>query len=87
VRQQRRQVRPGRGQGGHQDDRWLDTIAVVLDGNIIAAPQTDSPIPGGIAQIAGNFTQAQAEVLAAQMKSGALPVDFRISAIGTGQES
>ena len=73
---------PG-AQAGNQDDRWLDTIAVVLDGNVIAAPQTASPIPGGIAQIAGNFTRAQAEELAADLQSGALPVDFRVSAIST----
>ena len=54
---------------------------------MVTAPETNGAIPGGNAQITGNFTQAQAEVLAAQLKSGALPVDFRISAIGTGQES
>jgi preprotein translocase subunit SecD len=73
---------PG-AQAGNQDDRWLDTIAVVLDGNVIAAPQTASPIPSGMAQIAGNFTRAQAEELAADLQSGALPVDFRVSAIST----
>ena len=73
---------PG-AQAGNQDDRWLDTIAVVLDGNVIAAPQTASSIPGGTAQITGNFTRAQAEELAAGLQSGALPVDFRVSAIST----
>jgi preprotein translocase subunit SecD len=62
---------------------WLDTIAVVLDGNVIAAPETAGPIPGGIAQIVGNFTRTQAEELAADLQSGALPVGFRISAIST----
>jgi hypothetical protein len=73
---------PG-AQAGNQDDQWLDTIAVVLDGNVITAPQTASPIPGGIAQIAGNFTRAQAEELAADLQSGPLPVDFRVSATST----
>lgn len=73
---------PG-AQAGNQDDRWLDTIAVVLDGNIISAPQVQSPIPGGNPQITGNFTQAQAEELAAQLQSGALPADFRVSAVST----
>ena len=68
-------------QGGNQDDYWLDTIAVVLDGNLIAAPQTAGPILGGVAQITGSFTRAQAEELAAQLRSGALPVDFRVSAV------
>ena len=73
---------PG-AQAGNQNDQWLDTIAVVLDGNVITAPQTASPIPGGTAQITGNFTRAQAEDLAADLQSGALPVDMRVSAIRT----
>ena len=70
-------------QAGNQDDYWLDTIAVVLDGNVVTAPETDGPIPGGNAQITGNFTRAQAEELAAQLQSGALPADFRVSAVST----
>jgi preprotein translocase subunit SecD len=77
---------PG-AQAGNQDDFWLDTIAVVLDGNVIAAPQTASPIPGGVVQVAGNFTRIQAEELAAQLQSGPLPVDFRASAISTSAPS
>ena len=50
---------------------------------MITAPETAGAIPGGIAQIAGNFTRAQAEELAAHLQSGALPVDFRVSAIST----
>jgi hypothetical protein len=72
---------------GNQDDQWLDTIAVVLDGNVITAPQTASPIPDGIAQITGNFTRAQAEELAADLQSGPLPADFRVSAISTSAPS
>ena len=68
-------------QAGNQDDYWLDTIAVVLDGNVVTAPETGGPIPGGNAQITGNFTRAQAEELAAQLQSGALPADFRVSAV------
>ena len=70
-------------QAGNQDDYWLDTIAVVLDGNVISAPQTVGAIPGGNAQITGNFARAQAEELAAELRSGPLPVDFRVSAIST----
>ena len=68
-------------QAGNQDDYWLDTIAVVLDGNVITAPQTAGPIPGGVAQITGNFTRAQADELAADLQSGALPADLRVSAV------
>ena len=64
-------------------DYWLDTIAVVLDGNVISAPETAGPIPGGIVQIVGNLTRTQAEGLAADLHSGALPADFRVSTIST----
>jgi SecD-like export protein len=70
-------------QAGNQDDQVLDTIAVVLDGNVVSAPQIQSAIPGGNAQIDGNFTRAQAQELAAQLQSGALPADFRVSAVST----
>jgi hypothetical protein len=70
-------------QAGNQDDYWLDTIAVVLDGNVITAPLTAGPIPGGLAQITGNFARAQAQELAAELRSGALPADFRVSAVST----
>jgi hypothetical protein len=73
---------PG-AQAGNQDDYWLDTIAVVLDGNVITTPQTAGPIPGGIVQITADYTRIQAEELAANLQSGALPADFRVSAIST----
>ena len=72
---------------GNQDAYWLDAIAVVLDGNVITAPETEGAIPGGNAQITGNFTRVQAEELAAQLQSGALPADFRVSAISTSASS
>ena len=74
-------------EAGNQDDYWLDTIAVVLDGKVITAPETASPIAGGVAQITGDYTRAQAEELAAQLQSGPLPVDFRASAISTSAPS
>jgi hypothetical protein len=70
-------------QAGNRDDQALDTIAVVLDGNVASAPQIQGAIPGGSAQITGNFTRAQAQQLAADLHSGALPADFRVSAIST----
>ncbi len=68
---------------GNEDDHWLDTIAIVVDGNVVSAPEIAGPIPGGNAQIVGDFSRAQAEELAAQLQSGPLPVDFRVSAIRT----
>ena len=67
-------------QGDNQDDLWLDTIAFVLDTNVISAPEIAGPIQAGTVQIAGNFTRTQAEDLAAQLQSGPLPVGFRVSA-------
>ncbi len=68
---------------GNEDDYWLDTIAFVLDGNVVSAPEITGPILGGNAQIVGNFTRAQAEGIAAQLQSGPLPAGFRVSAIRT----
>jgi hypothetical protein len=70
-------------QGGNQNDAALDQVAIVLDGNVVSAPEIEGPIPGGVAQITGAFTRAQAEELAADLQSGALPADFRVSAIST----
>ena len=70
-------------QAGNQDDQALDTNAVVLDGNVVSASQIQSAIPGGNAQIIGDFTRAQAQGLAADLRSGALPADFRVGAIST----
>ena len=62
----------------NEDDFWLDTIAVVLDGNVITAPETNGAIPGGTFQITGNFTQAQATQLANVLTYGSLPLNFKI---------
>ncbi len=55
----------------------LDYLAVVLDGNVISYPAIDQgAIPGGSAQITGQFTQDQATSLANQLNYGALPLTF-----------
>jgi preprotein translocase subunit SecD len=67
--------------GGDNDetsDFWLDTISVVLDGNVVTAPETTSPIPNGEAQITGSFTQAQATQLQNVLQYGSLPLNFDI---------
>lgn len=74
-------------QEGNMDDWWLDTIAFVLDGNITGASEITSPILGGVVQVEGSFTEVQAEDLVAQLKSGALPVDFRVTATRTSGPS
>ena len=53
-----------------------NAVAVVLDGIVQSAPYISDPngIPGGHAQITGNFTQKQASTLADVLKFGALPL-------------
>jgi preprotein translocase subunit SecD len=58
-------------------------VAVVLDGVVITAPNIISPIPGGRAEITGNFNQQSATELAEQLKYGALPLKFERSSIDT----
>jgi preprotein translocase subunit SecD len=61
-------------QTGNQNDVALDQVAIVLDGNVVSAPEINQPIPGGNAQITGNFTQAQATQLQNILKYGHLPL-------------
>ena len=51
-------------------------FAIVLDGSAITAPGINEPISGGQASITGDFTMETAEVLANQIKFGALPISF-----------
>ena len=53
-----------------------DQLAVVLDGNVISFPVIQGAIPGGSAQITGNFSQDQATNLANVLNYGALPLTF-----------
>ena len=49
-------------------------IAIVLDGNIISAPNVNEPILGGRCSITGDFSQEEAQLLAAQINGGSLPI-------------
>ena len=46
----------------------------LLEGVVITHPQVTTPIPGGKAQITGDFTLKEAEQLANQLKFGAIPL-------------
>lgn len=50
-------------------------VAVVLDNEVVSAPQIQGVITGD-AQISGSFTKASASLLASQLKYGALPLTF-----------
>ncbi len=54
-------------------------IAIVLDKKVISAPSVSSVISDGNAEISGGkFTAEEANTLALQLRSGALPVSFSI---------
>ncbi|MGW9549671.1 protein translocase subunit SecD [Citricoccus zhacaiensis] len=53
-------------------------FAIVLDGMVVSAPQSQAVITDGRAQISGNFTEESAAALAEQLKYGALPISFTI---------
>ena len=48
-------------------------LAIVLDGQVISAPQIREPILGGSGVITGGFTAAEAQDLALLLRAGALP--------------
>lgn len=60
------------GQGNPQNQS-----AIVLDGQVLSAPTTQSAITNGEAQITGGFTAATGSTLADQLKFGALPFSFK----------
>lgn len=53
-------------------------LAIVLDNQVLSAPNINEPILGGNAQITGQFTIEEANTLALSLRSGALPVDMVI---------
>ena len=54
------------------------TIAIVLDGEVLTAPNVREPIMGGRAEITGQKTLEEAQQLAVLLRSGALPVKVNI---------
>ena len=53
-------------------------FAIILDGEVLSAPNINEPILGGAAQISGSFTVESANQLAIALRSGALPVDLAV---------
>ena len=64
------------------NNQALAQVAIVLDGNVVSAPDIQQPITGGNAQISGStaspFTQQQATQLANVLKFGSLPVSLSL---------
>ena len=53
-------------------------FAILLDGVVISDPAVTQRIPGGTASITGSFTQEGAQLLANQLKFGALPLTLEV---------
>lgn len=53
-------------------------IAIYLDGTPISAPTVQEAIPGGRAQITGNFSLEEAKELVQRLNAGALPVPINL---------
>jgi preprotein translocase subunit SecD len=59
------------------------TLAIFLDGQPISTPVIQQAIPGGSAQITGNFTPDQAKALVDSLNFGALPVPITLESSDT----
>lgn len=53
-------------------------LAIVLDKQVISAPVINDPITSGEGVISGNFSQEEAQTLAVQLRSGALPIPIKV---------
>ncbi|MEZ5924967.1 MAG: protein translocase subunit SecD [Hyphomicrobiaceae bacterium] len=53
-------------------------FAILLDNLVVSAPVIREPILGGSGQISGNFSVQEANDLAIQLRSGALPISLNI---------
>ena len=69
-------------QSGNQNDAALDSTAIVLDGNVQEAPETEGALTSGQFTISGpqpdGFTQDQATQLTNILKYGSLPLNFTV---------
>jgi preprotein translocase subunit SecD len=66
-----------------QDDAVLDENAIVLDGDVQSAPQTNGALTSGQFEISGpgttGFTEAQADQLTSLLTYGQLPLNFTVA--------
>lgn len=53
-------------------------LAMILDGEVLSAPNINEAIPSGKAQITGQFSFNEASLLALALRSGALPAPMRV---------
>lgn len=60
-----------------------ETLSIYLDGEELMSPTVQSAITGGSGQITGNFSQERAQTIAAQIQSGALPLNLTQQKVDT----
>jgi preprotein translocase subunit SecD len=69
-------------QSGNLNDQALDSTAIVLDGNVQEAPETEGALTSGQFTISGpqpvGFSHAQATQLQNILKYGSLPLNFKL---------
>jgi len=58
-------------------------LTITLDGEVLMSRTVDSPISGGGLLLTGSFTAGQAENIALQLKSGALPLQLHQEKLDT----
>ncbi|MGN6475134.1 MAG: SecDF P1 head subdomain-containing protein, partial [Mycobacteriales bacterium] len=68
------------GFGHCHPPKGCNAVAIVIGGVVISAPDIVQAggIPGGQAQISGNFSEQTATKLAAEIKLGSLPIHLRL---------
>ncbi len=55
-----------------------ERLAILLDGEVLSAPNINEPILSGQAEISGQFTYEEASLLALALRSGSLPAPMHI---------
>ena len=55
-----------------------NSIAIVLDDEVICAPIVRSEITGGLCNITGNFTETEVKYMASLGNNGEMPLSFSI---------
>lgn len=59
-------------------DNVGNRFAILLDGQVLTAPNIQEPICGGSGQISGSFTAQSANELAVMLRAGALPAPLNV---------
>lgn len=63
---------------GYEQGSPQNRFGIVLDGQVVVAPNMISPITDGNARITGGYTDEEARNLAEQLRYGSLPISFQI---------